>query len=137
MQEKSGKKLVDFNNALGEEANAAKINALKVRLWDGLRVRVSLSLSLINPTPNPDPNRNPKLNPNPTPYPNPGRRRELGGQVLHARPLERMPRPRSATLRVVDDPWPLGPSPSGSNYCTAHKFCEVTKLTNPWTGRTK
>ena len=37
MQEKSGKKLVDFNNALGEEANAAKINALKadVESWAG------------------------------------------------------------------------------------------------------
>merc|ERR1712216_180195 len=37
VQEKSGKKLVDFNNALGEEANAAKINALKadVESWAG------------------------------------------------------------------------------------------------------
>merc|ERR1740123_3056326 len=37
VQEKSGKKLVDFNAALGEEANAAKINALKVDVeaWAG------------------------------------------------------------------------------------------------------
>ena len=37
MQAKSGKKLVDFNAALGEEANAAKISALKadVEGWAG------------------------------------------------------------------------------------------------------
>merc|ERR1711865_835342 len=37
VQEKSGKKLVDFNAALGEEANAAKISALKadVEGWAG------------------------------------------------------------------------------------------------------
>merc|ERR1712216_67152 len=37
VQEKSGKKLVDFNAALGEEANAAKIQALRteVETWAG------------------------------------------------------------------------------------------------------
>ena len=37
VQEKSGKKLVDFNKALGEEANATKINALKAEVegWAG------------------------------------------------------------------------------------------------------